>query len=236
MTSANLDRAARNLVALGELYMPSTIPNGRATLVLHEAPGITANVQRRCASLAAMGYISFAPQLHRVPYSLGREEANRAVANFQSDPEQLRCLVKQNLDYLCQVASVPAKNVAVIGYCFGGMAALELARSGENVAAVLSFHGLLSTKLPAKIGQVSAPILICTGGLDELVPIQDVMSFHQEMSKAEAHWEMIIYGHAKHSFTNVDANTFGDARMHYDAYADEKSWVAALAFLETAYA
>ncbi|AYR23395.1 dienelactone hydrolase family protein [Herbaspirillum rubrisubalbicans] len=236
MTSDNLDKAARDLSALGEWYMPSSIPNGRAALVLHEAPGITANVKRRCATLAAMGYIAFAPQLHRVSHSLTRNEANRAVTNLQNDPEQMRRLVKQNLEHLCQVAGVSPTNVAVIGYCFGGMAALELARSGEKVAAVLSFHGLLSTKLPAQTGKVSAPILICTGGLDELVPIQDVMSFHQEMTRAEARWEMIIYGHAKHSFTNLDANTFGDRRMRHDAYSDEKSWSAALAFLATAYA
>lgn len=122
--------------------------------------------------------------------------------------------------------------MAVLGYCFGGMAALELARSGAEVAAVASFHGLLATKSPARPGQVRAPILVCTGGQDELVPAQDIFSFQQKMTEAKARWELIVYGQARHSFANADASWFGDARMRYDPQVDGNSWARTMGFLD----
>lgn len=220
----------------GELHLPSGLANGRAALVLHEAPGITSNVQRRCKMLAAMGYVAFAPDLHRSDRALGPAEVSAAMNAFRASPELLRSRVEENLTYLCDEARVSRQRVAVLGYCFGGMAALELARSGAEVAAVASFHGLLTTESPAAPGQVRTLVLVCTGGRDELVPPQDVLSFQQEMTAANARWELVVYGQARHSFTNADATKFGDPRMLHDPYADRKSWAALQDFLDFAYA
>lgn len=229
---SNLTRVS----SAGELHLPAGVANGRAALVLHEAPGITSNVQRRCAMLAALGYVAFAPDLHRSDRGLSPAEVRAAIDAFRLNPERLRSRVEDSLAYLCDEARVVRQRVAVVGYCFGGMAALELARSGADVAAVASFHGLLGTKLPAAPGQVRAPLLVCTGGRDELVPPQDVLSFQQEMTAANARWELIVYGQARHSFTNADATKFGDPRMRHDPYADRKSWAALQEFLAFAYA
>lgn len=220
----------------GEFYPPVGEANGRVALVLHEAPGITGNVRRRCAMLAEQGYAAFAPDLHRSGRALGPEGVRQAMAAFRAEPQLLRDRVNESLDRLCALAGATPHQVAVIGYCFGGMAALELARSGAKVAAIASFHGLLLTSAPAREGQVHTPVLAMTGGLDEFVPPQDVLAFQNEMTAAKAPWELIVYGRARHSFTNIEASIFGDDRMRHDPSADQKSWAALLDFLETAYA
>lgn len=236
MELPKLDLNAVRISDDGEFHMPVGVANGRAALVLHEAPGITSNVKRRCAMLASLGYIVFAPDLHHSGRALDSDEIRSAVAAFRNSPQLLRDRVEESLNRLCTVADVSRQRVAVLGYCFGGMAALELARSGAHVAAVASFHGLLSTNSPARAGQVQAPILACTGGLDEFVPAEDIFSFQKEMTAARAQWELIVYGQAKHSFTNIDASIFGDHRMQHDPYADKKSWASMLDFLDMAYA
>lgn len=220
----------------GEYYFPiGDTANGRAALVLHEAPGITGNVRRRCRELTKLGYVAFAPDIHRMGQALTVEQARAAVAKFRSEPGSLRARVQESVTQLCVAADCRSQDVVVFGYCFGGMAALELARGGGEVAALVSFHGLLGTNSPARPGQVKAPVLVCTGALDELVPMQDVLLFQQEMVNAGANWQLIIYGAARHSFTNVDAAVFNDERMKFNAQADRSSWDYAMKFVEYAF-
>lgn len=231
-----MNEATAQTFQKGEFYIPTGTANGRAALVLHEAPGITSNVKRRSVILASLGYTVFAPNLHQSNHVMTPDETRSAVSNFYENPPLLRSRVEESLNHLCVISGVPRERVVVIGYCFGGMAALELARSGCCVAAIVSFHGLLSTKAPAQSGEILTPILVCTGGLDEFVPAEDILSFQKEMSGANARWELIIYGSARHSFTNLDASSFGDHRMHHDPNADKKSWSAMLEFLNAVYA
>lgn len=212
----------------GVLWQPTSRANGRAVLLLHEAPGITANVRRRGAVLAARGYTAFAPELHRAGRPLGRDEAHAAVAAFQHDPMPLRQRVAESLAQLCQACGAVPAQVAVLGYCFGGMAALEFARSGAEAGLVMSYHGLLSTRVPAPPGGVRMPVTVFTGALDPLVPLGDVAAFQQEMLDAQAQWRLVMYGQARHSFTNADAGGFGDPRMQYDPEADADAWAQTL--------
>jgi dienelactone hydrolase len=129
---------------------------------------------------------------------------------------------------------VDPSRLAAIGYCFGGAAVLELARSGAPLAAVVSFHGLLTTEEPAQPGAIQARILACTGAKDPLVPLADVAAFQEEMAAVEADWQLIVYGQALHSFTNRNVRGMGDPRMDYDPSADRQSWAAALMFLDEA--
>lgn len=216
---------------LGELYRPAE-PNGRAALVLHEADGIGGNVRRRCAMLAGQGYVALAADLHGGGRVLQADEIGPAMERFRAAPGLLRQRVGAGLHALTEAARVPAGRVVVIGYCFGGMAALELARGGAAIGAAISFHGLLTTAHAAPAGQVKAPILACTGALDPLVPPEDVAAFQAEMTAAGANWQLIVYGSALHSFTNEAVTTLGDPRMAYDRSADLQSWQAMLAFVE----
>lgn len=210
-------------------------PNGRGILVVHEANGIGANVRRRAKMLADKGYISFIPDLYGQGLSYEGAEAVRQMEALRGHTDRFRSRVEAGLEQLLALDGVDPQQVAAIGYCFGGMAALELARSGADVAAVVSFHGLLRSGRPARHGEVQARILVCTGAKDPLVPLEDIVAFQQEMHAAEADWQLIVYGGALHSFTNPNVKGMGDPRMDYDPSADRQSWAAALTFLEEAF-
>jgi dienelactone hydrolase len=217
---------------VGELYRPTTTPNGRAILIVHEADGIGNNVRRRCAMLAGLGYVAGAADMHGGGRVLQGQEMAEALQRFKDDPPLFRARARAALDALCATAAVRPEAVAAIGYCFGGMAVLELARSGAPLAAVASFHGLLTSRAPAEPGEVRARVLACSGALDPLVPPEDLATFQAEMTGAAADWHLLVHGRALHSYTNVDVDGLGDPRMRYDGAADRQSWAALLTFLE----
>lgn len=220
-----------DLDLVGELYRPRGPANSAAILVVHEVDGIGGNVRRRCAMLAELGYVAAAADLHGHGRVLEADEFPAAMARFKNDPSLFRKRVRAALDALAETTGLPPERIAAIGYCFGGMAVLELGRSGAPVAAVASFHGLLTTKEPARPGTVKARILACTGALDPLVPPEDLVTFQDEMRAAEADWHLLVHGRALHSYTNIDVDGLNDPRMRYDAAADAQSWAALMAFL-----
>ena len=219
----------------GEFCLPGENANGRAVIVLHEAPGITKNVRRRSQDLASLGYVVFAPFLHDTATPLSSEDSHAAVNRFRENPQLLREKLRDILNCLCETFSLSYRQVAVTGYCFGGMAALELGRSGAAVAGIASFHGLLDTLLPALPGDIKAPLLICTGARDPFVPREHVHNFWQEMENAGADWHLLVLGNAVHSFTNLTAHEFGDERLRYHAPSDLISWANLERFLQTCF-
>jgi dienelactone hydrolase len=233
MTPQPIDYRDGDVALVGELYRPATA-NGAAILVVHEADGIGGNVRRRCAMLAELGYVAFAADLHGAGGPLEGDAMTQAVQGFLAEPERLRRRTAAALDTLMAHAGTEAHRTAAIGYCFGGTAVLELARSGRTMAAVGSFHGLLTTCQPAARGSIRAKIAAFTGGRDPLVPPEDVAAFQAEMAAADADWQLSLYGRAWHSFTNVGVQDSPDPRMRYDPEADRQSWATALGFLEQA--
>jgi len=224
------------LGCLGEIHRPVGPANGRAILIVHEADGIGGNVRRRCALLADLGYVAAAADMHGAGRTLDDGEIGMAMSRFKDDPALLRGRIAAAFEALMATTRLPPDRVAAIGYCFGGLAVLELARMGAAVRAVASFHGLLTTRAAAAPDVVTARILACTGALDPLVPPDDVISFQREMMAARADWQLIVYGGALHSFTNVAVDGLGDPRMAYDSSADRQSWAALLGFLDESFA
>jgi len=235
MSARPLNYADGGAALTGELYRPAT-PNGRAVLVVHEADGIGGNVRRRCALLADMGYVALAADLHGGGRVLKGEEMQRAVQAFRDEPERLRRRTAAALTALWAETGISASRTVAIGYCFGGTAVIELARGGSEVAAVASFHGLLTTRRRAERGSIRARVAAFTGALDPLVPPEDVAAFQAEMAVAGADWQLSVYGRAWHSFTNIGVQGSADSRMRYDPVADRLSWAAALAFIDEAMA
>lgn len=215
----------------GELYRPIAPANGRAVLVVHEADGIGGNVRSHCARLARLGYLAAAADMHGGGRVLEGAAMMEAVGAFRADPALFRKRVRAGFDALCHGEGIAPEHIAAIGFCFGGTAVLELARSGAPVAAVASFHGLLTTAAPAAASTISARILVATGALDPLVPAEDVAAFQQEMGVAGADWHLLVHGRALHSFTNPAVDGLGDPRMGYDPAAAHLSWTALTTFL-----
>lgn len=235
MTPRKLEYGENGVALSGELYRPDA-PNGRAILVVHEADGIGGNVRRRCALLAGMGYVALAADLHGGGRVLDGEDMHEAVQGFLAEPTRLRHRTGAGLDALAAETGFAPDRIAAIGYCFGGTAVLELARGGAALAAVASFHGLLTTRLPASPGAMRARVAAFTGAKDPLVPAEDVAAFQAEMTAAGADWQLSIYGQAWHSFTNIGVQGSSDARMRYDPVADRLSWQSAVAFLGESFA
>lgn len=221
-------------VALHGLVERPAVPNGRAVLVVHEINGLGDNVRRRARMLADQGYLTLAADLYGEGRTFEGDVAATQMNALMRDPDVLRARVRAGLDALAGLDSADPARLAAIGYCFGGLCVLELARSGASVAAVVSFHGLFTTARPARSGEIRARILACTGAKDPLVPLDHVDVFQRELDAAGADWQLIVYGRARHSFTNRNVAGGADPRLDYDPSADRQSWAAALLFLDEA--
>jgi dienelactone hydrolase len=201
-------------------------------LVVHEADGIGGNVRRHCALLAEMGYIAAAADMHGKGRPLTDAEIPEAMQAFAEDPATLTQRLGAAVDALASECEIARTDIAAIGYCFGGMAVLELARSGDRIAGVASFHGILRTARRARPGDILCRVMACTGALDPYVPMADIFAFQQEMADAGADWRMVIFGRALHSFiTNIAVGALGDERMAYDPEAEAESWALLQLFL-----
>ncbi|MDB5714514.1 MAG: Dienelactone hydrolase-like enzyme [Sphingomonadales bacterium] len=196
-------------------------------LIVHDAWGIADNVKMRAGMLAGLGYVALCADIYgddECPANIG--EAQQQVDKFRADPQLLRDRARAALDALAALPQVDASRLVAIGYCFGGMTVLEMARAGAPCLGIVSFHGLLKTSLPAAVGRIGAKLLVCTGGEDPLAPMDDVAAFQQEMREADADCQTIIYSGAKHSFANPFASDNPGMGHHPDA--DRRSWAAML--------
>ena len=202
-------------------------------LVMPEAFGLGTHAMQRAERLASLGYVALAGD----PYGNGLEvtdlqEAIKRASALREDPATFRQRARVALDTLASLPQVDASRLAAIGYCLGGTFALELARDGAPLRGVVSFHGGLETPRPAVAGQVKAKILVCTGADDPFVPVAQVNALAEEMTKAQADWQIMSYGGTVHSFTNPDADRVGVPGLAYSTLADERSWKAMAAFFE----
>jgi dienelactone hydrolase len=153
------------------------------------------------------------------------DEAGKAAGAVYADREALRGRINTALGVLrASAAKAPldATQLGAIGFCFGGAVALELARSGADIGGVVSFHGNLSTTMPAKAGDVKASLLVLNGADDSYVPLEQITGFQKEMTEAKADWQFVNYSGAVHCFAEADANSPGcmyDPRAARRAYA-----------------
>ena len=194
-----------------------------AVLLCHEGPGLDEHVKGRVVRLASLGYAAFALDYHggRMPI----EDAMTRIDELWSDAARCRRIGRAGLDVLLAQEHVDPTRVAATGYCFGGVMAMELARDGAALQAVVGFHPGLSTAAPAAPGVVSASVLMCCGADDPVVGPDQRSAFESEMHDAEvADWRIELYGGIGHSFTNPRVDTLGMPGLAYDEVANRRSW------------
>ncbi|MBO0729082.1 MAG: dienelactone hydrolase family protein [Acidimicrobiaceae bacterium] len=201
-------------------------------LVCHEGPGLDVNAKDRAERLADLGYAAFALDYHGEGKPVPTDEMMARLGPLMSQPDKIRALGRAGLDVLLAQKEVDRAKVAAIGFCFGGTMALELARDGADLGAVVGFHSGLGTASPAKAGDVKAAILVCIGADDPMVPAEQRVAFEQEMTAAEVDWRINVYGGAVHSFTNPNAEMMGLPGVGYHQPTDERSWRAMLDFFD----
>ena len=203
-------------------------------LVVHEWWGHNQHARNAATKLAKAGYVAFALDLYgKGKVTTHPEDAKGFVAEATKDPEVKKARFDAAMEYLKQQPRVDPERIGVIGYCFGGGVALDMARAGEPLSAVATFHGVLTPSgEPAKKGVIQArSILIQTGGKDPMVTKDNVQQLEKEMKAAGVKVQLITYPQAKHGFTNPDSDKSGMEGLAYDAQADRKSWDVMLKYM-----
>lgn len=203
-----------------------------AVLVSHDWSGRREFACNAAERIAGLGYIGFALDMYGkgVFGADGDVEGNSALMNpFASDRNKLRQRVIAALDALRGLESVDANRVAAMGYCFGGMCVLELARSGADVRGVVSIHGILA---PGEVvnAEISTKVLCLHGHDDPMAPPDQVLAFETEMTAAGVDWQLHAYGQTTHAFTNPAANN-PDFGTVYNDNAERRSFQALSNFL-----
>ena len=221
---------------VGALYRPKA---GRAPfpglVVFAEGSGLGEHARERARRATRWGYAALAADL----YGEGRAaedlaDSLRWIRLLSSDPSRLRARAFAAYLSLARHPDVRPDRVSALGFCFGGTAALELARSGAKLAGVVGMHCGLKTTLPAEPGTIAPKVLACIGALDPLVGPDQRAAFEQEMAAARADWQLLVIGRAKHSFSNPGADRLGWDAVAYDPAADTLSWRLAEHFLSEA--
>jgi dienelactone hydrolase len=196
-------------------------------LVVHDWMGVGPYARRRAEQLAALGYVAFAADIYgKGNRPTGAQEAGQLAGTFKADRPLLRARVAAGLAELRRQPNVLTAKVAAIGYCFGGTTVLELARSGADVAGVVSFHGGLDTPTPADARGIKAKVLALHGADDPYVPAAQVQAFEEEMRGGGVDWQLVKYSGAVHAFTQAEAGNDNSKGAAYNAAADRRSWVA----------
>jgi dienelactone hydrolase len=214
---------------IGHLAFDDTTSAPRpAVLVCHEGPGLSDHAKGIAERLAGLGYIAFALDYHGGGTVLPRDEMWAKLGELMVDNARIRTLAKAGLDVLLSQPMADEARVAAIGYCFGGTMALELARSGADVHAVVGFHSGLATARPEDAANIKGKVLVQIGTEDALIPADQRADFEAEMRAGGVDWRMLLYGNAEHSFTNEAASTFNMPGIAYDELADKRSWRAML--------
>jgi dienelactone hydrolase len=194
-------------------------------LVVHGGAGLDAHAKGRARHLAERGYVALACDMYGEGVAGDRDRVLACIAELRGDPERLCRRAQAGLTALAAQPQVDGR-LAAVGYCFGGMTVLELARAGGALAGVVSIHGSLTTTRPARPGRVTARILVCHGAIDPHVPFTHVSAFVEEMNRVGADWQLIVYGGAMHGFTHEQAVGASAPGVAYHASADARSATA----------
>lgn len=201
-------------------------------LVIHEGNGLSANTRSKCDTLAEMGYVAFA-----VDMFAGLDGEPMAIlGKLVQDNAEWRARLNTGLDALRAQPHVDAARLAAIGFCFGGSSAIELARSGADVKAVVGFHSGLGSGVAADSRNIKGSVLVCIGDADPLIPKDQRDAFMANMAEAEVDCQMLLLTGVEHSFTNKQAASIGMAGLKYDARAERRSWAAMKDLFDEAFA
>lgn len=204
----------------------------RPVVLIHHAwAGRDEFVAEKAKQLAALGYLAFATDMYgKGILGINPEQNSLLMQPFMQDRGKLQ---KRLLAGLATVKLMPwADNdrVAAIGFCFGGLCALDLARTGVDIRGVVSFHGLLVAPDNIPAPEIKAKVLVLHGHDDPMVPPDHVLALQNELSLAGADWQVHSYGRTMHAFTNPLANN-PDFGTVYQPIANQRSWLAMQNFL-----
>jgi len=194
-------------------------------LVVHEWWGLNDYARTRARKLARLGYVAFALDM----YGKGKvtehpKEAGQWSSMIRKNQKAWQQRALAGLKVLTGHKLCDASKVAAIGYCFGGSTVLQLAYSGADLDAVVSFHGALPEPTPEQAKRIKSRILICHGAEDKFISDESIKALITALNTADVDFEFIAYANAVHSFTNPGADERNISGLKYNAKADRRSW------------
>ena len=204
-------------------------------LVVPEWWGVSDYGRKRARMLAAEGYVALMVDM----YGSGRtadtpQDAGKLAGEVNRNPSLALARFRGAETFLASQPTVKKNTLAALGYCFGGGVVLNMARAGEPLKAVVSYHGVLASDIPVKAGAIQAKIAVFHGDADPVVPPEQVEAFKTEMDNARADYRFTAYPGVKHTFTNREADSYAaqfGLPLKYDAQADADSWAQTLKLL-----
>jgi dienelactone hydrolase len=217
---------------IGFVAYPEGAKNLPGMLIVHDWAGLNELYQNRAIELAKQGFVAFSVDM----YGFGRfgetnEEKQALMGTIINDRASLRQRMHLGLEELKKIKSVDAERIGAIGFCFGGLCVLDLARMGANIKGVASFHGILKDAPECVTEAIKAQILILHGYDDPMVSPQDVIAFCEEMKKHQAQFQVNMYSNTMHAFTNPSANDSSLGTV-YQPQTAKKSFEAMRAFFQ----
>lgn len=212
----------------GRPARPGTHPG---VLILPAWMGIDAHSKKVAAQLSAAGYYTFIADIYGTGhYPASTREAGERSGYFKTHISEYHRRIQRALDQLVQAGADPDR-IVVVGYCFGGLGAIEAARTRMKVRGVVSFHGSYGRDTARPVLPISARVLILHGADDPYSSTADINALQDELRKAGADWQMVSYGHAVHAFTEPSAGNDNSKGAAYNEAADKRSWLALQQFL-----
>ncbi|KQM62260.1 hypothetical protein ASE65_04445 [Sphingomonas sp. Leaf16] len=224
-------RDADTLLQAGVAF-PEGEGQAPAVLIVHQWAGRGEGEHKTAERLAELGFVGIAMDMFGKDVKGDPSGDNsHLIGPFLSNRAALLQRVRAAVAFAAPLDRVDASRIAVIGYCFGGLCALDLARGGaDGVLGVVSLHGMLDGNDLAPDGPIAAKVLVEHGWRDPLAAPDKVLAFAGEMAARDADWQLHAHGRAMHAFTNTHAAAL-DKGMAYDADADRRSWESVTAFL-----
>lgn len=231
LAGSDLDYAEGKTALKGYLAGESLSGKRPGVLIVHQWLGLTDYEKGRAEQVAKeLGYVALAADIYGKERPKDPKEAGAFVGKYKEDRALYRQRLLAGLDALKAQKNVDPERIAVIGYCFGGMGALELARMNAKVLGAVSFHGSLEAKLKAT-EPIQPKVLVLHGADDPWADQKAVAALRQELDQAKADYKVVLYPGAVHAFTQPMAGDDPKKGAAYNKSADKRSWKAMRAFL-----
>ena len=215
----------------------NTIKEKRPTvLIAHAWAGRDDFVEEKARRLAEMGYVGFAMDIYgKGVLGDGAETNSKLMKPFMDDRALLRRRLFTALEAAKKLRAVDSSEIAAMGYCFGGLCVLDMARSGIDLKGVVSFHGLLKSPENIPAEKIKAKVLVLHGHDDPMATPDAVLAFEKEMTNAKVDWQLHVFGGTMHSFTNPEANDPNVGTV-FNSLADKRSWIEMTYFFQEIFA
>ncbi len=222
-----------------EGFVAHDVPAGQQrplVLIAHAWGGRDDFVCQKAQELAKLGYIGFAMDVYGKGVLGGSKEENTdLMLPLVEDRATLLARLNAALECAKALPQVDTQKLAVMGYCFGGLCALDMVRGGAEIKGAVSFHGILTAPEGVKNSAIKAKVLALHGHDDPMVPPEQVLAFAKEMTAAGVDWQLHAYGGVMHAFTNPEAADL-DFGTVYNECADQRSWQATCNFFNELFA